>query len=252
MTKGKNPNNTQGAKKCSSSQLVTAEEFKSCFLQVLESDEVLQTIIDKLNNQLSMVIDEKIQKIEHSLTSQIKEQNEKMASLQATMDTLLNTNKTLEEKINRFEQESLQNTLLLSGHNFAETVAERTNPNFIPDLSKIVQFFLREVGVDVSPNDIQHIRRISRKGSNVPTLQVSFRNMVSRNSIYKARFKLKGKNIYLNEMLTPVNAKYMFEARKLKKDKKIDDCFTLNGIPTIKTAGKIVHIRSQCDLNKFH
>ena len=111
MTKGKNPNNTQGAKKCSSSQLVTAEEFKSCFLQVLESDEVLQTIIDQLNNQQSMVIGEKIQKIEHSLTSQIKEQNEKMASLQATMDTLLNTNKTLEEKINRFEQESLQNTL---------------------------------------------------------------------------------------------------------------------------------------------
>ena len=71
------PKSSTHSSKSSTSELITAEEFKTCFLKVLESEDIIQLMINKLNAQLSMVIEEKVKKVETALSSKIQEQNKK-------------------------------------------------------------------------------------------------------------------------------------------------------------------------------
>ena len=82
---------------------------------------------------------------------------------------------------------------------------------------------------------------------------VRFRSERSRDTVYKARGQLKEfnhrsdpvKRIFVNEDLTARRANIAFETRKLKKEKKIADCWTFNGRIIIKfNRGQIEEISS--------
>ena len=55
-----------------------------------------------------------------------------------------------------------------------------------------------------------------------------------RDSVYRARTRLKGHDIYLNEDLTARRAKLAYDARQLKKVKKIVDCWSSYGKVIVK------------------
>ena len=100
-------------------------------------------------------------------------------------------------------------------------------------------FLNKELNLAVPPNEIHSVHKMTKGGSEPPSIKISLRNKATRDEIFQARFRLKGKAVYINEMLTPLNARLMYEARKLKKRKNITDCFTPHGVPTIKVDGKM-------------
>ena len=70
-----------------------------------------------------------------------------------------------------------------------------------------------------------------------------------RDSVYRARTRLKGHDIYLNEDLTARRAKLAYDARQLKKAKKIVDCWSSYGKVIVKDSNnKIREIKSPSDL----
>ena len=78
----------------------------------------------------------------------------------------------------------------------------------------------------------------------------------SRDEVYRARTKLKtcnkerqDKQIFINDELTPRRAKLLFEARALKRSKKIADCWTAYGKVMVKDfANKVFEVKSSSDL----
>ena len=241
------------SKKSSSSELITAEELKTCLLKVLDSDEVLAAIVQKLNNQLTSMIEKKMKNLQTAFEAKCKDQNEKISNLMVKVEEASAANSLLSNKINKLEQDKLRNSLILKGCNFAKTLADKTNPTFSPDPQSIVDFCKSELEIEVSANDVKFARRILTKSgdTSASSFLVSFNNISVRDAIFKSRLKLKGRSIYINEHLTQQNALLMFEARKLKKQKRISDCYTHFGTPTVKVNGKIHSIHSKFDLEKF-
>ena len=55
---------------------------------------------------------------------------------------------------------------------------------------------------------------------------------------------LLGKKEYLDQFTTPLNSKILFEARKLKRLHKIDNCFLISGTPAMKVNKKLSYVSS--------
>ena len=59
------------------------------------------------------------------------------------------------------------------------------------------------------------------------------RNKKKPKSIDKNAIGIPNANLFINENLTPANSKLAFNCRKLKRDDKIENCYTINGIVLI-------------------
>ena len=73
----------------------------------------------------------------------------------------------------------------------------------------------------------------------------------ARNAVYHSRMRLKEKDIFIDEHLTPLRGKAMAVARKLKRERKIEDCWTNNGKLLARLrSGRVVSFSSECELLK--
>ena len=74
----------------------------------------------------------------------------------------------------------------------------------------------------------------------VRPVTVRFRTERLRDSVYRARTRLKEHNknhrdaVFINEDLTQRRAAMAYQTRKLKAAQKISDCWTYNGIVVVK------------------
>ena len=89
---------------------------------------------------------------------------------------------------------------------------------------------------------------------------VRFRSRRVRDLVYRARVKLKDFNqesepnarLYINEDLTAKRAKLLWECRKVKKLRRIGDCWSFMGKIFIKEPnGTIKGIRKTTDLQRY-
>ena len=108
------------------------------------------------------------------------------------------------------------------------------------------------------PTDLERSHRLGRKADDsdgttrTRPIIVRFVSERVRDSVYRARTRLKGHGIYLNEDLTARGAKLACIARQLKKVKKIVDCWSSYGNVIVKDShNKIREIKSPHDLLNF-
>ena len=86
-----------------------------------------------------------------------------------------------------------------------------------------------------------------------------YRYAAVRDDVYRSRTKLKNHNqhhrdeqVYINEDLTSKRAALAYKARSLKKENKINDCWTYTGRVLVKTnTGMIKEIHSAKDLDMY-
>ena len=114
------------------------------------------------------------------------------------------------------------------------------------------------------PLEIDDLERSHRLGRRVDkdgrprtrAIIVRFQSERLRDEVFRARTKLKTHNtqrkdehIFINDDLTPRRAKLSFEARALKRAKKITDCWTAYGRVMVKDlANKVFEVKSASDL----
>ena len=72
---------------------------------------------------------------------------------------------------------------------------------------------------------------------------VKFANYTSRDAVIKTRSSLEEKQpgVFINEDFTQPKAKLLYEARKLKKNKQIIDCWTVDGRLVVKDCVRKIH-----------
>ncbi len=85
---------------------------------------------------------------------------------------------------------------------------------------------------------------------------VKFNKLSSRRSVYQAKTKLRsaeGHPVYINEDLTKRRSSLLYEARKLKRNRKIGNAWTADGNVFIKKTvdGILINVKDNEDLAKY-
>ena len=194
------------------------------------------------------------------LSTQLKGLNAQIVRLQQQLAVKDEKIKTLEERVNKLEidtdgveQYSRRANLQISG------LAERDGGEDTDEL--VLKVVNDNMGLVVERDDIERSHRLGRKtdANGRPRTRpviVRFTTERLRDDVFHARTKLKNHNtkhrdspIYINDDLTARRAKLAFDTRILKREKRIEDCWTTFGKVMVKTTTKLIkEIKSQADL----
>ena len=162
---------------------------------------------------------------------------------------------TLEAEADRREQYTRRPNLRISG--IPETTNEVTNYLVIATIKKL--------GFDnIGVSDLERSHRPGQKTDDRSrprrrTIIVRFGSEAARDEAYRSRTNIKNHNqhhrdeqVYINEDMTSKTASLAYKARSLKKENKINDCWTYTGRVLVKTnAGMIKEIQYAKDLAKY-
>lgn len=174
---------------------------------------------------------------------------------------------TLEQKIDEMEQYSRKEDLIINGlattHlSYASRAANRSGEEISVEeqqtlVSQVIQFFAsRDIQIDRKGIAACH-NLPARDATKKDSIIVRFVSRSDKIEVLKQGKKLKGTTVYINEHLTRKNAEIAWEARKLRRDKKIDNTWTRDCKIMIKTnatgavAAKVITVRKLSDLDKY-
>ncbi len=94
-----------------------------------------------------------------------------------------------------------------------------------------------KLDVKIAAHDIVRSHRVGRKGDDKATPRdviASFTTHNTKSAIMRNGRKLKGSRIYINEDMTRIRGKIAWEARQLRRDGKLIDTWTRDGIIFVK------------------
>ena len=228
------------------------EAFKLTLIEALKDKAVSQALsaailthMDAIADMVSLRIDARLK----SLTETIKERDNRITALESTVHDL-------QVKLDDQEQYSRRESLRVDG------IAERENESTD---QLILELCNQQLNVE-PPLQLQDIARSHRTGDRANigkrAILVKFNSYRIRNQVIRARRQLKTVNdsrrtdgqapIYMNEDLTRRRAHLAYQARSLKKTKRISDTWTWDGLIRVKDLHNRVHtIQKESDLSMF-
>ena len=174
----------------------------------------------------------------------------------------------LESRIDQLEQYSRIEDVIVTGlkttHRSYASVArvgdanEETPTAEQQTLERQVIHFFETQKINVQSANIAACHTLPRKDKNAkPAIILRFVNRKHKVELMKQFKKLDGTGVFLNEHLTKKNADIAYQARQLKKQKKIQGTWTRNCKVMIQLNGetpeeaKVVMIREVKDLVKY-
>lgn len=163
------------------------------------------------------LMNEKFEDINKKFDNYEKERKEKekeIKDLKEKVSILSNEKKDLEKIIDRQEQYSRRNCILIHG------VKEEQNEDTDNVVVKIIKDNLEE---DVPLTELDRSHRIGKKNSNgkARPIIVKFARYNVRRKVFYSKKKLKGKNISITESLTKFRMEKLQEARELYDRKNV-------------------------------
>ena len=134
----------------------------------------------------------------------------------------------LEEKTDDLEQYSRRNTVRI--RSIPEALNEDTD-GLVKDVAA------RKLDVQLTKHDFVRSHRVGRKSEEKDTPRdviVRFTSHNTKVAVMRNARKLKGTHIFINEDLTKVRSTIAWEARSLKRENKVADTWTRDGIVFVK------------------
>lgn len=233
------------------------EDFTKALISAFKDPAVVQTLKDNICGELKPEIIS-LTNLVSCLRKELSAKDEKINQLQSRIESL-------EEAADTQEQYSRRNSLRISG--VPDAGFEDTGETVLTIANHIMKLD--------PPLEIQEVDRVHRVGpatSNTRQILVKFATYRSRQRMYKAKKNLRlptnttegasrwssspwasrtpsQPKIFINEDLTKKRSHLLWEARKLKKEGKISDCWSHDGSVLIKNKiNKIVPIRNLAQL----
>ena len=106
------------------------------------------------------------------------------------------------------------------------------------------------MNLKVENEDISTVHVLGKKDKADKNIIVRFVNRDKKMSILRIKKSLRGKNMFIEEHLTPENSKLLYEARQLKKQNVIDSCWSHNCLLYMKMLdGKIMKFDKMADID---
>lgn len=153
----------------------------------------------------------------------------------------------LETNLDRIEQDLRQKSLLIHG-------VDEDNGDTNGTVVKMVK---QKLNIDIGKDDIDQAYRIGKdENSGVRPILVNFSKFETRQQLLRSKSQLRnadGRPIYINENLTKVRRKLLYEARKLMKKKLVYKVWTYHGNVYVKETsyGAPIMISKASDLERF-
>ena len=149
----------------------------------------------------------------------------------------LNTRVTEHEnKCDELEQYSRRNVIRIRG--IPEKAGEETD-------AVVCELAEKKLDVKIAAHDIVRSHRVGRKGEGKATpldVIASFTTHNVKTAIMRNGKNLKGSQVFVNEDMTRIRGKIAWEARQLRRDGKVLDTWTRDGIIFVKKSEN--HIKS--------
>lgn len=174
--------------------------------------------------------------------------DQQLLSLQKSHDEKDTMLTSLQLRVNDLEQYSRRDNLILTGFKIApvsRVVAPRNEDTSTSEdlqepvlhtndrdtmANNFVNIVNHKMGANISVSDILEIHTLPVKRGSPTKSIVRFNNRRARDRIMHTRKNLKGEvePMFINEHLTHYNANIAYRARQMKKEKRIQDTWTMN------------------------
>ena len=237
---------------CSKMAGFDEDNFVKAFVRALSNEAVI--------NKLQSAVCGSLQKEVGELRDIIKGKDSKIADLESRIALL-------EKKQDESEQYSRRNSLRVSGikESDSEDVVEQVINLFNDQMS---------ISPPITAEDFDRVHRVGPKNAEKSrAILVKFSTYPARNRVFRSKKLLKPdkkatpttggasdtnqskgrgtQKIFINEDLTKYRAQLLYQARTLKRQKKIEDCWSWDGSILIKNkAAKIIPVTNELDLLK--
>jgi exosome complex exonuclease DIS3/RRP44 len=235
----------------------STHDFTQALIAAFRDDQV----IELLGKRLSA-------KIAAPLFNECKQLREEVTALRETVNQL---HKQLEIKDQRITDLEKEIDSLKSSADDLEQYSRRTSPRVAglheekeEDPCKVAMDLINDhLSLDppISIEELDRVHRVGpKKTEDSPTkprkILIKFTTYRARRRVFAARWRLQSseatKKIYINEDMTGLRAKLLWEARKLKHGERIEDCWSSDGNILLKDAAEKIHrIKTLKDLSPF-
>ena len=215
--------------------------------EVVKDD--LQALIDRAVKSINDTTKSEISSLKSELSA-LKSENASLRaeniSLTAKVTSLEKRVATVEQACDAQEQYSRRNCIRISG------MAEKMNE----DTDQLVLSMAEDLNVQLALSDIDRSHRVGKQTSGGRKIIVKFSTYRARQNIFSQRKKLSDSpnwsGVFINEDLTARRSKLLFDARQLKRTKKLKAAYTSGGkIVVIDNADRRHTIESENDLDVF-
>lgn len=223
-----------------------------------------------------------------NLTSEINELKEEIKTKNITLEEIIKTKDNrineLERRVEDLEQYTRVEDVMITGlatkhRSYARVVAQEGGtgggkvsgsvggqldpPEELQTLERQVVEFFESRGMSIRSDSIAACHVISRKVISkklpkpaTPVIVMRFANRKYKMELMKQGYLLKGTGVYINDHLTKKNADIAWQARMLKKAKKIQATWIRNCKIMIKLNGtpeesKVMEIKDIKELDKY-
>ena len=220
------------------------QDFASILANALKTPEVKAS--------MGEIIQDRLEKIHDDYEKRLREVEAKNMQLGVENAELKQRVVNCEAEIEELQQYGRRNAVRIT-NGWPETDDENTDELVL----KITNKFM---GLDIKPDQISRSHRVGRynpQGQTPRAILVKFTSYRIRESVYKARKKLRrhkdAREIYINEDLTKMRAQLSAKARRLKADKWILDAWTYDGRIFVKDTNNRTHlVKNDSDLDRFN
>lgn len=214
------------------------KDFTKCFLAALNEPVV--------SDKLGILFGDRVREEVMQLHAVLEKKDAEITQLNTRIDDL-------ELKLDQAEQYSRRNCIRIAG------LPESENE----DTTSVTMELINDTMALDPPLELQEVDRLHRVGkpdSQKPRgIIVKFATYRSRARVFSAKAALSDKRfgptqtkVYINDDLTRLRAKLLYEARKLKKQKLIHDAWTREGtVLVIDNSKKTSSLKSTKDLVKY-
>ena len=220
-----------------------SEEFNDSLQKHIVKALCTPQVIEVITKAVTEAIMETVtQKVYESVDLDLQAKLAKMKKLEEDICALQKQITKATSDIQDLDLYSRRNCLRING--LPESPSENTD-----DL--VLQLTREKLGVQLSPSDIDRSHRLPKSTSSEgpKPLIVKFSRYNARDQVYRARIKLRGTNIFINENLTK-NRQILFN--KVRESSKVKKAWTNDGrITAITVDNKKVKIANEHDIEKL-
>lgn len=187
-----------------------------------------------------------------NLKSVIKEKDKKIEELENRVEQLEQYTRMEDVVISGLETTHCTYARATSGDKEGEDAPQA---ELLTLEKQVIQFFTSK-GISVDSTAIAACHTIPQNRAKNQKIIMRFVNRKQKVELLKVVKKFKGTGVFVNEHLTKKNAEIAWQARLLKKERKIQDTWTRNCKVMIKLNGspeqaKVVTIRHMSELEIF-
>jgi hypothetical protein len=186
----------------------------------LSADFIESLVAAMTDVRVTEVMGKQYEESTNRILNEMKGRVEKIEEKDAEQDKEI---ENIKQRMEEYDQKEKETHMIITG------LQDRLNKE---EVTATLNEYLQ---CDLKAEDIQYVLKLTKKNEQQPNrIRVVFKSKEKKVEVMKRRIKLKGKEVWLADELTPGKMRLAYQARHAMKNKKIEATWVFNGKVFIK------------------